>query len=227
MKNLEIVEEKIGYTFKNKALLELALTHSSFANENDCESNERLEFLGDSILSLVVSESLYKKYSSVDEGRLSKMRASLVCEQALACIAKKINLSDSILLGKGEEKTGGRDRASIVSDAFESIIAAIYLDSGITNIRKWILSLMKDEIADAKDKKVFGDFKTQLQELVQKKNHGNVTYRLVEERGAEHIKTFIMAVDINDKEMGIGEGLSKKEAEQNAARIAVSKLEKK
>lgn len=226
MENTELIQEKIGYTFKNPSLLESAITHSSYANENQCDNNERLEFLGDSILSLVVSDCLFKKYGHVNEGRLSKIRASLVCEQSLAQIAKKIDLGNIIRLGKGEQKTGGRERASIVSDAFEALIAAIYLDSGIRNVTKWILKLMKTEIAEAEQKRVFGDFKTQLQEMVQKRNHGKVQYRLVEEKGEEHVKVFVMAADINGKEMGIGEGFSKKEAEQHAAKMAVDNLTK-
>jgi len=224
MKNIEVIQEKIGYEFKNPMLLESAITHSSYANENHCENNERLEFLGDSILSLIVSDCLFKKYGHINEGRLSKIRASLVCEQSLADIATKIDLGNIIRLGKGEEKTGGRSRASIVSDAFEALIAAIYLDSGIRSVTKWLMKLIKPEIEAAEQKRNFGDFKTRLQENVQKHGHSKVSYEVVEEKGSEHVKVFVMSAVINGKVAGYGEGLNKKEAEQKAAKMALKTL---
>lgn len=224
MKSIEEIQKLIGYEFKNPAYLESAITHSSYANENQCDNNERLEFLGDSILSLVVSDFLFKKYGHVNEGRLSKIRASLVCEQSLAEIAKKIELGSFIRLGKGEEKTGGRNRASIVSDALEALIAAIYLDSGIRNVTKWLMKLMKADIEAAEQKRNLGDFKTRLQECVQKNGHGSVSYEIVEETGKDHVKLFVMSVIVNGKVAGKGEGLNKKEAEQKAAHQALCKL---
>ena len=224
MENLELIQEKIGYVFKKPELLESAITHSSYANENQCDNNERLEFLGDSILSLIVSDCLFKKYGHINEGRLSKIRASLVCEQSLAEIAKKIDLGNIIRLGKGEEKTGGRCRASIVSDAFEALIAAIYLDSGIRNVTKWLMKLIKPEIEAAEQKRNFGDFKTRLQECVQKFGHSKVVYEIIEENGKDHAKKFVMAAVINGKQAGKGEGFNKKEAEQKAAQMALKKL---
>ena len=217
MENIEAVQQQIGYTFKDQELLKSALSHSSYANENHCDNNERLEFLGDSVLSLIISDSLFRKYGHVNEGRLSKIRASLVCEQSLASVAEKISLGDLLLLGKGEEKSGGRTRPSIVSDAFEALIAAIYLDSGMKAATKWVLGLMNEEIIEAEQKKDFGDFKTQLQELVQQTCSGSVLYRVVKEEGQDHLKTFTVAAFVDGKKLGTGVGSSKKVAEQLAA----------
>lgn len=165
MKN---VQEKIGYTFKNVNLLETALTHSSYANECKKENNERLEFLGDSVLSVIISDYIFRRLPNVDEGWLSKYRATLVCEQSLNEISKKISLSKFILLGKGEEMTGGRQRASIVSDAFEAVLAAIYLDGGMETARKWVIDLMRDSINEVVTGHGYADYKTMLQEALQK-----------------------------------------------------------
>lgn len=224
MANLEAIQEKIGYSFKNTALLERAITHSSYANEMMCEDNERLEFLGDSVLSLVISDKLFHKFGHIDEGRLSKMRAALVCEQSLDQIAKKIDLGNIIKLGRGEDITGGRKRSSVISDAFEALIAAIYLDSGIRSATKWINNLMKDEIAAVEYQKYFGDYKTQLQEILQSRDKKRVSYVVLAESGKDHMKEFIIAAMVEDVEVGRGVGSSKKEAEQQAAGIAVRKL---
>lgn len=224
MIELEDIQKKIGYQFKNTSLLERAITHSSYANENHCDNNERLEFLGDSILSLVISDKLFHKFGHIDEGRLSKMRASLVCEQSLNYIAEKIDLGNIIRLGKGEERTGGRRRASVVSDAFEALIAAIYLDSGIRNVTKWIIGLFKSEIEAVEHQKYFGDYKTQLQEMLQQTGGKTVTYVILNESGKDHMKEFTIAAMVDDIELGRGCGSSKKEAEQHAAGQAVSKL---
>ncbi|MBQ7974103.1 MAG: ribonuclease III [Clostridia bacterium] len=224
MDNLSLIYEKIGYEFINPALLERALTHSSYANEHGCPDNERLEFLGDTVLSVIVSHKLYELYESTNEGLLSKMRARLVCEQSLELIARKISLGELILLGKGEERTGGRSRASVVSDAFEALIAAIYLDSGIEKVRAWVLSLMNEEIKKVGNDKYFGDFKTQLQEILQSKGKPRAEYLVISETGKEHMKEFVVSAVLMGAEIGRGTGSSKKEAEQKAAKAAVSRL---
>ena len=221
MKNIEEFEEIIGYRFKNKDLLEQALSHSSYANEKKRHggSNERLEFLGDSVLSIVVSDYLYKNIN-VPEGDLTKMRASLVCEKSLFVFAKEIHLGEFILLGKGEENTGGRERPSILSDAFEAVIAAIYLDSGIEPAAKHILRFMPEDIKRTK-KPVLSDFKTLLQEVVQKNPEEKVEYVLIGEEGPDHNKRFVVEVCLNSQVIGKGKGRSKKEAEQLAAKEAL------
>ena len=212
------IYEKIGYVFKNPQLLERALTHSSYANENNCRDNERLEFFGDSILSVIVSEKLFKMFDSTDEGGLSKMRASLVCEQSLEKIARKIDLGSLIRLGKGEERTGGRKRPSV-------IIAAIYLDSGMESAKNWVLNIMAEEISSVRSDSCLGDYKTHLQEILQSRGYGKIEYAVLSEDGADHMKKFVVSVSYNGKELGRGDGGSKKEAEQNAARAAVARIE--
>ncbi len=219
------IYEKIGYVFKNPQLLERALTHSSYANENNCRDNERLEFFGDSILSVIVSEKLFKMFDSTDEGGLSKMRASLVCEQSLEKIARKIDLGSLIRLGKGEERTGGRKRPSVISDAFEALIAAIYLDSGMESAKNWVLNIMAEEISSVRSDSCLGDYKTHLQEILQSRGCGKIEYAVLSEDGADHMKKFVVSVSYNGKELGRGDGGSKKEAEQNAARAAVARIE--
>lgn len=217
-------ERKIGYTFKNTSHLEKALTHSSYANERHCESNERMEFLGDSVLSLVVSENLFFAYSENDEGDLSKIRASLVCENGLFKLAKKIGLPSYIKLGKGEELGGGRERPSLVSDAFEALLAAIFLDSDFETAKAWLLSVMEEELLNAGGKNGTGDYKTRLQEHTQKGMRGKVTYELIDEKGPDHNKSFTCAVLVDGRRIASGEGKSKKEAEQRAAKNALEIL---
>ncbi len=216
-------EEKIGYSFKNKKYLEIALTHSSYANERHIESNERFEFLGDSVLSLIVSENLFLAYKDNDEGDLSKVRASLVCEHGLYELSKKIGLPEFIRLGRGEEMTGGRERPSLVSDAFEAVLAAIFLDSDFETAKRWLLSIMEEELKAA-GKKQFKDYKTMLQEHTQKGGKGKVTYELVGESGPDHNKRFVCAVFVDGKRIAEGEGKNKKEAEQLAAKRALEIL---
>ena len=217
-------EKVIGYTFKDKQLLTNAITHSSYANERRTKSNERLEFLGDSVLSIVISDYIYKKMENNDEGDLSKLRASIVCEESLYIAAKRIDLDKLILLGKGEEVTGGRKRPSIVSDAYEALIAAIYLDSDIETARKWIIDHMLTDIEEAISGKRNKDYKTTLQEKVQKEHLETVTYRLVLETGQDHNKTFVMAAYLGDEKIGEGKGQSKKEAQQRAAKAALDTM---
>lgn len=223
MKN---VQDKIGYTFKNIRLLETALTHSSYANEAKKESNERLEFLGDSVLSIIISDYIFRRLTNVDEGWLSKYRATLVCEQSLYEISKKISLSKFILLGKGEQMTGGRERASIVSDAFEAVLAAIYLDAGMETARKWLINLMRDDIDDVMKGYGYTDYKTMLQEVMQSGTKGKVTYTTISESGQDHDKLFEVEVMFDGVPQNKGKGHNKKEAEQNAAQIALQKIRK-
>lgn len=215
-------EKKIGYTFENKHLIQQALSHSSYANEKKHPngSNERLEFLGDSVLSIVVSDYLYKHLTSVAEGDLTKLRASLVCEKSLHIFAKQIDLGDYLLLGKGEENTGGRERPSILADAFEAVIAAIYLDGGMEAARKHILRFIPEDL-EHEAKKAFSDFKTVLQEVVQKNPEEKVEYVLIGEEGPDHNKRFVVEVMLNSQVIGKGKGRSKKEAEQLAAKEAL------
>jgi ribonuclease III len=221
MSRIDELEEKIGYKFRNKNLIRQALTHSSYANERKLPggSNERLEFLGDSVLSIVVSDFLYKNLN-VAEGELTKMRASLVCEKSLHIFAKQINLGDYLHLGKGEENTGGRERPSILADAFEAVIAAIYLDGGMEAASKHILHFMPEDIHHFV-KPAFSDFKTVLQEIVQKNPEEKVEYVLIGEEGPDHNKRFVVEVCLNSQVIGKGSGRSKKEAEQLAAKEAL------
>ena len=215
------LEETIGYTFRNKELIYQALSHSSYANERKHPggSNERLEFLGDSVLSIVVSDYLYKNLN-VAEGELTKLRASLVCEKSLHIFARQIHLGDYLMLGKGEENTGGRERPSILADAFEAVIAAIYLDGGLEAAAKHILHFMPEDIK-VTQKPVFSDFKTVLQEIVQKNPEEKVEYVLIGEEGPDHNKRFVVEVRLKSQVIGKGKGRSKKEAEQLAAREAL------
>lgn len=218
----EEFEELINYKFKDKKLLVNALTHSSYANENRNPkgSNERLEFLGDSVLSIVVSDHLYKQLGSVAEGDLTKLRASLVCEKSLYAFAQKIKLGDYIFLGKGEENTGGRERPSILADAFEAVIAAIYLDGGMEAASRHILRFIPEDLVRG-TKMVFGDYKTILQEIVQKNPEEKVEYVLIGEEGPDHNKRFVVEVMLNSQVIGKGRGRSKKNAEQLAAKEAL------
>ncbi len=222
MVNLESFEKIIGYTFKNKELLKLALTHSSYANENKLpKDNERLEFLGDSVLGFVTAEYLFSEYKSRHEGALTKLRAAVVCEKSLFKFSEKISLGDYIYMGKGEELSGGRNRPSIVSDAFEAVIAAMYIDGGIEVVRPYILSFIKDAV---KREASFKDNKSLLQEEIQKNKGNTISYEELEEIGPDHEKIFRFAVKLNGETVGIGEGKSKKEAEQAAAGDALNKL---
>ena len=222
--NIELFEQKINYEFKNKEYILEALTHSSYSNENkNYPFNERLEFLGDSVLSIVISDYLFKKETKLPEGELTKIRANIVCEESLSEVSKNIHLGKYMLLGKGEEATGGRERISILADALEAVIAAIYLDGGIKCAREFILTNMEKIINDSIKGKIFRDYKTFLQEVLQSNGENNIWYKLIEEKGPDHNKRFVMEVGINDTVLGVGEGKSKKDAEQVAAKCALDK----
>ena len=220
---MNLLEAKIGYEFKNKALLERALTHSSYANENHLEhmDNERLEFLGDSILGFITAEYLFSNHRDLPEGELTKLRAYAVCEKSLFGFAKQIRLGDFINLSHGEQKTGGRERASVLSDAFEALIAAIYLDGGMDTVKPFVLSFV---VPCLNEKPVFKDYKTTLQEVIQKNQGDTLTYVLVSESGPDHDKCFEVEAHLNSNVIGTGKAGSKKKAEQEAARQALEHM---
>ena len=219
------LETAIGYRFQNISLLQNALTHSSYANErwhNSLLSNERLEFLGDSILGMLVAEYLYKNFPDRPEGELTRMRADMVCETTLAAAANRIGLGEHLLLGHGEERFGGRSRNSILADAMESVIAASFLDGGIEAALKIVQQFILVEVPVTKLHNA--DYKTALQELVQQKKNQVLSYALVGQSGPDHDKQFDVEVSLNGTVVGKGTGRSKKRAEQDAARVAIEKL---
>ena len=221
------LEAALGYKFQNITLLQNALTHSSYANErwhNSLKSNERLEFLGDSILGMVTAEYLYRNFPDRPEGDLTRMRADMVCERALAVVADRIDLGRHLLLGNGEETGGGRHRDSILADAVESVIAACFLDGGMESARQFINSFVLCNVPVDRPQNM--DYKTALQELVQQKKNQTLCYRLVGESGPDHDKQFTAQVLLNDRVVGEGIGSSKKRAEQDAARVALESLKK-
>lgn len=221
------LEEKIGYSFKNKNLLIQALTHSSFSNEqkiNKLGNYERLEFLGDAVLELVSSSFLFEKFPNLPEGKLTKLRSSLVCEPALSFCAANIGLSSYLRLGKGEEATGGRGKDSINADVMEAITGAIYLDSGFPEAQKFVLNFI---LSDMENKQLFSDSKTILQEYVQSKLKKSISYELVEEKGPDHDKEFVVRLLLDGEDYGVGKGKTKKAAEQQAAYEAIKKLQVK
>lgn len=223
--NLKTLQKNLNYFFKDENLLRKALTHSSYGNEHNMgltENNERLEFLGDTILNLVVSQYLYKKYPNYPEGELTKIRAKVVCESSLAYAAREIEIGNYLLLGKGEEATGGRDRESILADAMEAIVGAIYIDSDFDTTNKLLLRNFETDIVHAVAKgDLFIDYKTELQERLQKKGKPDVEYVVVKEEGPDHNKVFHMDVRVKGKTIGNGIGRNKKEAEQMAAKEAL------
>ena len=223
-KKMKELEEKIGYTFRDPAHLQTAMMHSSYTNENHIPKhrcNERLEFLGDAVLELVSSEFLFRKSPKMPEGRLTRLRASMVCESSLAMCAADIGLGEYLYLGKGEEATGGRQRDSVTSDAMEALIGAVYLDGGFTNAKEFIHRFV---LTDLEDKQLFYDSKTILQEIVQAGGNGRVSYRLTGEEGPDHDKSFCVEVKIGDAVFGSGKGRTKKAAEQQAAYQAILEL---
>ena len=219
---MKSLENNLGYTFKNPDLLLNALTHSSYANEarNGQTSNERLEFLGDSVLSIIVSDYIYKNFSNLPEGELTKLRASLVCEKSLCAFSRELDLGKYLKLGKGEDKGGGRERDSILADAFEAVLAAMYLDGGMEVARKHVMNFVLRELKNTDDE-VFKDYKTALQEIIQRNPEESVTYILTGEKGPDHDKTFEVEVHLNSNVIGKGKGKSKKQAEQMAAKQAL------
>lgn len=219
---LRELEEKIGYYFRKPALLRRAMCHSSYANERNMgrlKSNERLEFLGDAVLELITSEYLYECFPRMPEGDATKTRASIVCEQSLAFCARSIGLGAYILLGRGELASGGRERPSITSDAFEALIGAIYLDGGFTSAKEFVRRFVLD---DLKHKQLFFDSKTILQERIQAHSRESLRYELVREEGPDHQKTFVVRAMLGEKVIGEGQGRTKKAAEQEAAYHALT-----
>ena len=226
-KHLTEFEKIIEYSFNDKHILSLALTHSSYANEHKLgkfEYNERLEFLGDAVLEFLVSRYIFEKYPELPEGELTKLRASVVCEGSLAKKAVDIHLGDFLYLGKGEELTGGRTRESILADAFEAVIGAVVIDGGIENAEKYVMGLMTDVISSVRNSFMLMDYKTRLQEEIQKSSKEPVAYAIVKESGPDHGKLFEAEVSHRGSVLGSGTGRSKKEAEQAAAKNALGKI---
>jgi ribonuclease-3 len=224
---MQALEKKLNYTFRNPALLSEALSHSSYANEhraNHLNSNERLEFLGDSVLGFVTAEFLFTQHPNLPEGDLTRIRAALVCEQSLYEVAKKLELGRYLKLGRGEEAGGGRERTSILADATEAVFAAVYLDGGIAEasalIHRVLLDVEREEIVEERRR----DFKTSLQELIQRQADQVLSYRMIGEQGPDHAKIFQAEVLLNGESLGSGFGRSKKEAEQSAAKAALQTL---
>lgn len=218
---LKKLEENIGYTFKDINLLKNALTHTSYANEHDMKSNEKLEFLGDSILEFISSDYMYKKYTLLKEGELTKVRATVVCEKSLYKIAKTHNFSDFLYLGKSEVMTGGNKRPAILADSVEAVIAALYIDGGLEVAKRFIIDNLKDEIEIATKNVGRKDYKTVLQEELQKNGDVNIEYKIINESGPDHDKRFEAQVLLNGKSLATGKGKSKKEAEMQAAKKAL------
>lgn len=224
--DLSYLEDTINYHFNDRELLVKAVTHSSYVNEHQKhfqECNERLEFLGDSVLSIIVSTYIYNEYAEQMEGVLTKIRASVVCEKALAEFAREISLGDYLILGHGEEKNDGRNRASVTSDAFEALLGAIYLDSGknLKTVADILMPLVIGALKNANTSAVFKDYKTELQQIIQQANGEKLEYVVLEESGPDHDKIYKVAAMLNANQIGVGEGRSKRIAEQNAAREAL------
>lgn len=213
-----------GHDFSDESLIKTALTHSSYANEQKVPCNERMEFLGDSVLSLVVSRFIFEKYPDLPEGRLSKIRANSVCENTLAICAEKIGIGKMLLLGKGEESTGGRTRPSVLSDAFESVLSAIYLDAGFETARNWVLPQLIPFIDEAAKVDNFMDYKTMIQEKSQSMGMGTPTYKAIRETGPDHDKTFTVKLVLQNHSV-TASGKSKKAAETEAAKLALKEIE--
>lgn len=226
LKYLNDFEGIIGYSFKNISILNNALTHSSYvASKADFrEHNERLEFIGDSILNMIISLHLYSSCKNSPEGSLTRYRAGIVCEQSLYNASDRLKIGQYLLLSKGEENTGGRNRVSILADAFEAVIAAIYLDGGIKKAKDFIITNLKEIINDAVENRIFSDYKSFLQEHIQKNNSGKLSYKMLNEEGPDHDKTFEIALYLNNSMIGKGTGHSKKDAQQAAAKDAIISL---
>lgn len=226
-RTLTVLGSKLGVTFADSALLQQALTHTSYANERKTDGaahNERLEFLGDAVLDLIVSEYLFRHFGGLPEGELTKARAAIVCEPALARIARELGIGEYLLLGKGEAASGGRERISILADAFEAIIGAIYLDAGFAAASRFVLTRLQDNLTLVAQGNYAKDFKTLLQEVAQRSGDCKITYEVIGESGPDHSKLFKVAVSVNADRLGVGSGKSKKEAEQNAAEQALQQF---
>ena len=222
--DFEKIEKSIGYTFKDKSLLKKALTHTSYAYEKNIESNEKLEFLGDSILEFISSKYIYNNYKNLKEGEMTKVRAEVVCENSLYEVAKSHNFSDFILVGKSEANNNGNHKPAILADSIEATIAAIYFDGGLEAAEKFIIDNLKEAIKNSTKHVGMKDFKTVLQEKLQEKGEVKIQYTVIKESGPDHDKTFTVKVEVDGKELAIGEGKTKKHAEMNAAEKALSKL---
>ncbi|MCI5897961.1 MAG: ribonuclease III [Firmicutes bacterium] len=224
--NSEKLSEQIGYTFQNPELLRNALTHSSYTNEkghSGFKDNERLEFLGDAVFDAVISEYLYEKLEDVEEGKLTKLRALIVCERSLADRAERFRIGDYLYLGKGEEHTGGRKRVSIIADATEALIGAVFLDGGWDSAKDMVLRNFMPVIEDALAGKLSRDYKTELQEMYQQRGSMEIRYATVREEGPDHCKIFTIGLWMNGEKVSEGSGRTKKEAEQNAAKAALKR----
>lgn len=224
IKQLEKLQEQIGATFKNIKILNTAFLHPSFVNEKklQCDSNQRLEFLGDAVLELVISHFLFDNYPHFTEGQMTKTRALIVCEQSLSETAKKLSLGQFLLLGKGEETTGGRIKNSILADTYESLIGAIYLEKGYKDAKSFVIRTLENTIIKTVKGENEKDFKTILQEVLQKKSAKSIDYKTIKEKGPDHNKIFYVNVFWNDKLLGTGFGTTKKQAEQMAAKNALN-----
>ncbi len=220
---MKSLEAKLNYKFNNIELLKAALVHSSYANEvrGSVHSNERLEFLGDSVLSIIVSEHIFATYPNMPEGELTRLRASLVCEKSLCVFSRELGIGEYLKLGKGEDKNGGRARDSILADAFEAVLAAIYLDGGMNSAKKHIFNTVLRDLEHHADEDSFKDYKTTLQEIIQRNPEETISYILIDEKGPDHDKLFTVAVHLNSNIIGQGSGKSKKQAEQMAAKQAL------
>lgn len=221
------LEKKLEYSFGDIGLITQALVHSSYANEKgqkNLASYERLEFLGDAVLQLIISDFLFAKYPDFPEGELTKLRSRIVCEATLVACAQALDLGGYMYFGRGEELTGGRERPSILADCFESVVAAIYLDGGMSSARSFVLRNMEKKIMDAVMGKIFIDYKTRLQEVIQARKITQIRYVVLDEQGPDHSKIFQMNVLVNDLVVGTGSGRSKKEAEQLAAKMALGRI---
>ena len=223
---LEKLEKSIKYEFNNKEILKRALTHTSYANEHKKESNEKLEFLGDSILEFISSDYIYHKYSNLTEGEMTKVRAAVVCGENLAKVAKLYNIGEWLYLGNSELRSGGKDRVAILEDAIEAIIAAIYLDGGIEPVKKFIIENLEDEIEKATKNVGIKDYKTVLQEILQENGEVKIQYEIIKEMGPDHDKSFIAQVKLNGKVLAKGEGKSKQKAEMKAAKKAIKEIKR-
>ena len=226
MNKLNELQSNLQYNFKNINLLKTALSHTSYAHENssNTKSNERLEFLGDTILNLIISEKIYMHKPEISEGNMSKIRSTVICEDALYEAALRLKYNKFIMLGIGEERLGGRNKASILADAFEAVIAAIYLDGGFDSAKEFVLRNLGEITEDAVGKLGKKDHKTKLQEILQRDNSERISYEIIEEKGPAHKREYVAIVKLGNRVLGQGNGTSKKEAEQNAANVALEKI---